>query len=148
MHSLTFPKRAFSKIVEGIFLRLGKIVFENSLHLATEILIVADDIQLFVNFGRTRVEVRRTKHGKETVDHHRFFMDHGWLVFKNLHAAFEEFSVSRTAGRFRQRLIVVWAGQQQSNGDVSPDRFHELLNLVIRWRAVCIRDPKSFGSQP
>src|SRR5438067_4450546 len=93
----SLPERATPELLKGVLAALAEIAGKGFLHASPKIAIVHYHIQLFVNFRRTRVEIRRPDHRKLRVSHDGFDMDHRRLVFKNLHAAFEQLSIRSAA---------------------------------------------------
>src|SRR5207248_4078967 len=93
----SLPERATPESLKGVLAALTEIAGKGFLHPTSKIAIVHYHIEFFVNFRGTRVEIRRSDHGKLRVGHNRFDMDHCRLVFKNLYAALEQLSIRSAA---------------------------------------------------
>ncbi len=87
-----------------------------------------------------RVEIGRAEEREQAIDHHRFFMNHGRLIFENFHAAFKHAAVSSATGGLGQRLIIIFSWENELHIDVTSDGFDEQINLVSGWCAIGIRN--------
>ena len=128
------------EFLQGVFLRVREIFLENRFHPSTKIFVIHRDVELLINFRGARVEIGRAEEREQAIDHHRFFMNHGRLIFENFHAAFKHAAVSSATGGLGQRLIIIFSWENELHIDVTSDGFDEQINLVSGWCAIGIRN--------
>ena len=97
---------------------------------------IADDVDLLVERGRARVQVRRADVGDDSVDRHDLRVQHRRLERPDPGAGVEQRRVCRFAGKLDETLVGVRAREQEIDFDAALRRVGESVeDLFVRARS-------------